>query len=254
MGFFSSLDRSFRGKSGAGFQRTFQKIISAPIRSVAAADPLYSKARYGKFGSANQHAAAGVHELYSSDPVAKRSGISEKNTVKIAKAAGAAAAIYFTGGALASYYGAAGAAGGTAASDAGTLYASGEAAGGYAGAVFPSAASSGTALASSGASTVSASSLLSTLGGAVKTTAGVITSVKVIADAVGRRRVLPAGADVPPGYEIIGDYPANGNINGPLVNGDLQTDSVSSDGVGFALPANSGFLLLALVALAFVKG
>lgn len=93
-----------------------EKFAVAPIKAVAKMDPLYQKLTTGHVGSNSQRIAAGVHELYSADPVAKNVGISEKDAVTAAKIAGAAAAIYFTAGAASSLYaGAGGAASATAA-------------------------------------------------------------------------------------------------------------------------------------------
>jgi hypothetical protein len=164
-----------------------------------------------------------------------------QQAIKIAGTEAAIAGVVAGGYALASYYGAPAVAG-TVANPAG-----------YAGAVFPTTAANAPALLASSASEISGTSILSAIGSGVKTAAGVITSAKIIVDSLGRRKVLPQGADVPPGYTVVGDLPKDGNLYPPTTGNDVNA-AVSSDGVGFTLPSNSGFLLLALVALAFVKG
>ena len=165
--------------------------------------------------------------------------------IKLAEFAAVAAGGYFAGSAIAG----AGAGGTAAASDAGTLYASGEAAGGYSGAVFPASTAAGGSVTVAAGSGATQTSLLSTIASTVKGVAGTITAAKIIVDAVGRRRVLPQGADIPPGYTVIGDYPPGTDLN--------ATPAVSTDNNGapsLRLPGNAGLLILALAALFIAKG
>jgi len=130
---FSSAVGGIFHKIGDTIKRDpITKIVLAPVRSLAAADPIIRRITTGKVGTNNERIAGGVHALYSADPVAKNVGVKEDDAVKAAKIAGAIAAIYFTAGAASSAMGAMG--GGAAASGAaaggGTAAASGAAAGG----------------------------------------------------------------------------------------------------------------------------
>ena len=239
MSFFSKITR--------GLQKAIKRdirVVAAPFRAVKGADPLYRKITTGKWGSNKQRFNAAVHSFYTADPIASRVGISETQAQKVAKAAAIAAAVYFTGGALSSYYSTASASELAAASDAGTLYGSGAAAGGYGGAVFPTTASAALETVGTGAT---GTSLLSTLGSTVKGIAGTISAAKIIVDTLGNRKVLPEGASVPDGYRVVGNYDPATGLN-PAI------DSVSSDGVGFKLPSNTGLLFLAGLAAILLKG
>lgn len=188
-----------------------------------------------------------THFIYKNDPVAQKLGIKEKHIRRTGKAIGIGAALFFGGSAVASKFGAGAATGAKAAVGTNPFLAGG--AGGSTGAGFGSAAVSSATL-STASTTYTAKSLLGTIGSTVKTAAGAISTARIIADALGTRKVLPEGATLPPGYNVVGDYLGDGNLN-PDENSD---PSVSSDGVGFKLPSNSGFLLLALAALAITKG
>lgn len=115
------LDRAIRNAPGVS---TVTNLAEAPIKSLAAADPLYQKLRYGAAGTPDQRIHGGVDALYQADPVAKNVGIREEHAVMAAKIAGIAAAAYFGGAALG------GLGGGGAATTGGSTLAEGEAIGG----------------------------------------------------------------------------------------------------------------------------
>jgi len=76
--------------------------VTAPVRSSIKFDPILNKVTTGHFSLSvsayKDRVAAGVHELYSSDPLAQKLGIKESSVTKVAIIAGYVVAAYFTYG------------------------------------------------------------------------------------------------------------------------------------------------------------